>query len=62
MEYGLTITGEGSFCVGDIIKYNGKNHRVTKNTRTAVALERYYWWDAVYDWCVRKIKDRGVSS
>ena len=35
--------------VGDIILVEGKKYRVTKKTRTAVAAERYFWFDALWD-------------
>jgi hypothetical protein len=35
--------------VGDIILVEGKKYRITKLTRTAVAVERYYWFDALWD-------------
>jgi Lhr-like helicase len=35
--------------VGDIILVEGKKYRVTKKTRTAVAVERYFWFDALVD-------------
>ena len=35
--------------VGDIILVGDKKHRITKLTRTAVAVERYYWFDALWD-------------
>ena len=33
--------------VGDIVKIEGKNFKVTKKTRTAVTVERWYWFDNI---------------
>ena len=33
--------------VGDIVSIDGKNYKVTKKTRTAVAVERWYWFDNI---------------
>jgi hypothetical protein len=36
--------------VGDVIRCaDGHNYKMTKKTTTAVALERYYWWNKFYD-------------
>ena len=35
--------------VGSIIKSNGRKYKVTKKTTTAMAVERYYWFDALWD-------------
>ena len=35
--------------VGDIIKVDGKNFKITKKTRTAIAVERYYFWNRWWD-------------
>ena len=40
--------------VGSIILVDGKDHRVTKKTVTAIAAERYYWFDRLYDKWFRK--------
>jgi hypothetical protein len=50
----LQIEFDPDWKVGDIIKVQGKNHRITKKTTTAVAVERYFWFDRLYDKWVRK--------
>ena len=35
--------------VGDLLLLNGKKYKLLKKTRTAVALSRYYWFDALFD-------------
>ena len=43
--------------VGDVfINTDGHRYKVTKKTRTALAVTRYYWFDAAYDWIVSKVK------
>ena len=37
------------YCVGDIISVEGKNFKITKKTRTAIAVERYYFWNKWWD-------------
>lgn len=50
----LQIEFDPTWRVGDIIKVQGKNYRITKKTTTAVAVERYYWFDRLYDKWVKK--------
>ena len=40
--------------VGDIIKLDGKSHKITKKTTTAIAVERYYWFDRLVDKYLRR--------
>jgi hypothetical protein len=40
--------------VGQIIQVSGKSYKVTKVTTTAIAVERYYWWDRLYDRFIRR--------
>ena len=42
--------------VGDIIVVDGHNYKITKKTRTAIAVERYYFWNRWMD----KIFGEGV--
>lgn len=35
--------------VGDIVTIRDKRYRIRKKTITACSIERYYWWDALYD-------------
>ena len=35
--------------VGEIISVEGKNWKITKKTRTAIAVERYYFWNKWWD-------------
>lgn len=35
--------------VGDIVISDGKKHKVTKVTKTAITASRYYWFDKLYD-------------
>jgi len=44
--------------VGDIIKVEGKNWRVTKKTRTAIAVERYYFWNRWIDAISARLEKR----
>ena len=41
----LQILINPHWLVGDIIKVDGKNYRITKKTTTALAVERYYFWN-----------------
>ena len=50
----LQIERNPDWVVGDIIQVEGKNHKITKLTGTAMAVERYYWFDRLYDKWVRK--------
>jgi hypothetical protein len=41
--------------VGDVVHLaDGHNYKLIKKTTTAASLERYYWWDKLYDKYVRK--------
>lgn len=42
-------TNTAFFDEGDIIVVDGKKYRAVKKTTTAVAVERYYWFDAIWD-------------
>lgn len=43
--------------VGDVfIHTDGHRYKVTKKTRTALAVTRHYWFDAAYDWIVCKVQ------
>ena len=47
--------------VGDIITLkDGKQYKLTKKTRSAVAVERYYWFDKLYDKHFRKETNEGL--
>ena len=50
----LQIEFSPNWQVGDIIKVENRSYRITKKTTTAMAIERYYWFDRLYD----KWKDR----
>lgn len=45
----ITAAGLNGLIVGDIIKVEGKNYRIEKKTCTAIAVSRYYWFDALWD-------------
>lgn len=55
----LSINPEviGSYGVGDVFTHNGSRYKILKKTRTAVAVERYYffdaWFDAFHDWAMK---------
>ena len=42
--------------VGDIIDIDGKKFKILKKTTTTVAVERWYWFDAL---AVRLLKKKG---
>lgn len=49
--------------VGDVFKHtDGNRYKVTKKTMTAIAVVRYYWWDAAYDWFTSKIGGKSDSE
>jgi hypothetical protein len=50
----LQIEINPRWLVGDIIKVEGRNYKITKLTTTALAVERYYWFDRLWDKYVRK--------
>ena len=50
----LQVEFHPDWVVGKIIKVSDRNYRITKMTTTAIAVERYYWFDRLYD----KWKDR----
>ena len=41
-------------CEGETFKFEGKRYRLERKRSTAVAVTRYYWWDALYDYLTRK--------
>lgn len=44
-----------SLKVGDIVSLkSGRKYRITKKTTTAVAVERYFWWDKIFDKIFRR--------
>jgi hypothetical protein len=49
MTFNIDLETFDAALVGDIILVEGKKYRVTKKTRTAVAAERYFWFDALWD-------------
>lgn len=53
---GFTFEADNPYAirVGDIITSDGKRHKVTKVTTTAIAATRYYWFDAMFDKLTRK--------
>lgn len=54
----------GTFAVGDIVEFSkGKRYRITRKTRTNMAVVRYYWWNAAYDAIIKKLGGkRGIES
>ena len=50
----LQIEIDPNWKVGDIIKVEGKFHKITKKTTTAMAVERYYFFDRWMDKLGRK--------
>jgi hypothetical protein len=57
-KIGLTcreIDVEGK-CVGDIIDINGKRFKITKKTNTAIAVERWYWFDKIIAKLLKRIE------
>lgn len=62
---GFTFEADNPYIVrvGDIIISDGKRHKVTKVTRTAIAASRYYFFDAWFDWMKGKLaKDTDLSA
>lgn len=58
----MSFTFEGEphlVSVGDIVKHEGKNYKITKKTNYNVAIARHYWFDALYDWAQRKLAKNG---
>ena len=45
----LQIEFDPTWKVGDIIKVQGKSHKIVKKTRTAISLQRHYFWNEWYD-------------
>lgn len=45
----LQIEYDPLSAIGDIIQVEGRNFKITKKTRTAIAVERYYFWDKWWD-------------
>jgi hypothetical protein len=47
----LTISSEDlkGYNVGDIISLGDNNYKLVKKTTTAVAIERYYFWNKWFD-------------
>lgn len=42
--------------VGDVFTHtDGLRYRVTKKTRTVTAVERYFWFHAIYDRLVERV-------
>jgi len=54
----ITLEYDPYLSVGDIIKVEGKNWRVTKKTRTAIAVERYYFWNRWIDAISARLEKR----
>jgi hypothetical protein len=53
MQFNMDVEGCQE---GDIFRWSdGNKYRLVKKTTTAVAVERYFWFDAVGSWLVRKI-------
>lgn len=58
-----TKLDDGANDVGVVFKHTeGKRYKITKKTRTAIAVERYYIWDELYDKLVRKIRGNTLSA
>ena len=44
--------------IGDVFKMrDGLQYKLTKKTRSAVAVERYYWWNRLWDTQFKKRLD-----
>ena len=50
----LQIEIDPDWKVGDIIKVEGKNHKIVKKTSTAISIQRYYFFDRWMDKLGRK--------
>ena len=55
----LQIEHNPYWIVGDIIQVEGKNYKIIKKTTTALAVERYYFWDRWIDKLSEKWDDFG---
>ena len=42
--------------VGDIIDIDGKKFKITKKTNTAIAVERWYWFDKIIAKLLKRIE------
>lgn len=50
----LSFTADtANFSEGDIITVDGKKYKCQKKTSTAVAITRYFWFDALWDRLVK---------
>jgi hypothetical protein len=38
---------------GEVFQIDGKTFRLEKKTSTAIAVRRYFWFDAVCEWLTR---------
>lgn len=49
--------------VGDVFTHtDGHRYKVTKKTTTAIAVTRHYWFDALFDWLIKKIGDKSAPK
>jgi hypothetical protein len=45
----FTVPYNHDWTTGDIIRYDGANWKITKKTTTAIAVQRYYFWNKWFD-------------
>ena len=50
----LQIEPNPDWYVGKIVEVENRNYRITKLTTTALAVERYYWFDRLIEKWMKK--------
>lgn len=60
MDISITPEAVEGVDVGDVFKWQGKNWKITKKTRTAIAVSRHYWFDTLYERILNKLKGRAT--
>lgn len=53
---GFTYTGDRFAQKGDIILLGDKRYIIRRKGTTAMSVDRYYWFDAVWDWFTKRGK------
>ena len=57
MNVSEITTDNNGFEVGTVIRCSdGYNYIITKKTTTAIAIQRYYWWDRIIAWYKTNIR------
>lgn len=62
MNMNISYDAIKQYVPGDVFQVNGKTYKLLKKTTTAVAVERYYWWDAAADWVWRTVGSSDESK